>query len=35
MQFAMWLKDQEFTNIYNVVNGIDGYSRVDESVPRY
>lgn len=35
MNFAAWLIDQEFTNVKNVIGGIESYSRVDNSVPKY
>jgi rhodanese-related sulfurtransferase len=36
MQMCQWLTQQEFTNVKNIANGIDAYSRlVDDSVPFY
>ena len=35
-QMCYWLANQGFTNVKNVVGGIDAYSRlVDSSIPRY
>ncbi len=35
-QMCYWLANQGFTNVKNVVGGIDAYSRlVDRSIPRY
>jgi rhodanese-related sulfurtransferase len=35
-QMCQWLLSQGFTNVKNVVGGIDAYSiKVDASVPRY
>ena len=35
-QICQWLKSQGFTNVKNIIGGIDAYSLVvDESIPRY
>lgn len=35
-QMCQWLKSQGFTNVKNIVGGIDAYSiLVDRSIPRY
>lgn len=35
-QMCQWLTNQGFTNVKNLVGGIDAYSdRIDSSVPRY
>ena len=35
-QMCQWLKSQDFTNVKNIIGGIDEYSSVvDKSIPRY
>ncbi|NEP89853.1 MAG: rhodanese-related sulfurtransferase [Okeania sp. SIO2C2] len=35
-QMCQWLKSQGFTNVKNIIGGIDAYSMVvDQSIPRY
>ncbi|MDJ0519547.1 MAG: rhodanese-like domain-containing protein [Trichodesmium sp. MO_231.B1] len=35
-QMCQWLKSQGFTNVKNIIGGIDAYSLVvDKSIPRY
>ncbi|MEB3340304.1 rhodanese-like domain-containing protein [Okeania sp.] len=35
-QMCQWLKSQGFTNVKNIIGGIDAYSLVvDQSIPRY
>lgn len=35
-QMCQWLIQQDFTNVKNIVGGIDGYSlKVDGNIPRY
>ena len=35
-QMCQWLKNQGFTNVKNIIGGIDNYSLVvDKSIPRY
>ena len=35
-QMCQWLKTQGFTNVKNIIGGIDAYSlAVDKSIPRY
>lgn len=35
-QMCLWLRQQGFTNVKNIVGGIDAYSiQVDKTIPRY